>query len=249
MFVGDSSDKPQKEEDFVIEPLKVDPTCFLICGDTQAQVDRAKKWIGDLISQEQNKNCISDKAILCFSDADYQHIEHIQKTMDVSIRIEKKKADASITIEGFRGVVKAHAEIHNMLTRARDDEDRKKKVELAGTVVEWQYQLQGFQFQSFDAMTNFQLEQALNNEEQSVKVTVQGQDYNVTLPKGPATNSQGGTLQIKRIDKLKGTSRTNKDFCFTLLLDLYRQTHNMDPEICYYWKLFVAFSMLCVTSV
>ncbi|XP_047456373.1 poly(ADP-ribose) polymerase family member 14-related sequence 1 isoform X2 [Mugil cephalus] len=202
-FGGGTSDKSQKEGDFVIEPLKVDPTCFLICGDTQAQVDLAKERINDLISQEQNKICIPDSAILCFSDADHQHIKDIQKTMGVSIRIEKKKETASLTIEGFREVVKASDEIHKMLKKAREDEHLKKKVELAGTFAEWQYQQHGLQFQRFDAMANFQLEQALEKEQPDVKVKISGEDYTVNLSKRSATNSKGDTLNIKRIDKLK----------------------------------------------
>uniref|UniRef100_A0A3P8S937 Poly [ADP-ribose] polymerase n=1 Tax=Amphiprion percula TaxID=161767 RepID=A0A3P8S937_AMPPE len=204
IFVGESTEKPQKEGDFVIEGLKVDPACFHICGGTQADIDSAKQWINDLISKEQNSIVISDNTILCFSDADHQHIVEMQKTMGVSIRTESQKGQASLTIEGLsRDVLKASHEIHKMLGKVRDDEEMKRKVKLAGTVADWQYQPQGFQFQSFDAKTNFELEQALEKKLQNVKVKVNGQDYTVTMPNGPATDSKGNALQIKRIDKLK----------------------------------------------
>ncbi|KAE8299582.1 Poly [ADP-ribose] polymerase 14 [Larimichthys crocea] len=203
LFVG-TADKPQKEEDFVIEPLKVDPACFHICGNSQVRVDKAKQWINDLISKEQHATCINDNNILTLSDASHKRIVDIQKTLCVSIKTESKKTNASITIEGLcKDVLEASSEIHDMLRKARDDEDLKKKVELAGTVAEWQYQQTGMQFQSFDPMTNYELEQALEKKLQSVKVTVQGQDYTVTMPMGPATDNQGRTLEIKRIDKLK----------------------------------------------
>uniref|UniRef100_A0A3Q1EM86 Poly [ADP-ribose] polymerase n=1 Tax=Acanthochromis polyacanthus TaxID=80966 RepID=A0A3Q1EM86_9TELE len=204
IFVSESTDKPQKEGDFVIESLKVDPACFHICGGTQADIDSAKQWINDLISKEQHILPISDNTILCFSDADHQHIVEIQKTMGVCIKTESKKTQASLTIEGLtKDVLKASNEIHKMLRKVRDDEDMKRKVELAGTVADWQYQQQGLQFQSFDAKTNFELEQALEKNLQNVKVKVNGQDYTVTIPNGPATDSKGNALQIKRIDKLK----------------------------------------------
>ncbi|KAG8000828.1 Poly [ADP-ribose] polymerase 14 [Nibea albiflora] len=203
LFVG-TADKPQKEGDFVIEPLKVDPACFHICGDSRDRVDKAKQWINDLISKEQHIICIKDSNILTLSDASHKRIVDIQKTLCVSIKTESKKTNASITIEGLcKDVLEASSEIHDMLRKVRDEEDLKKKVELAGTVAEWQYQQTGFQFQSFNSMTNYELEQALEKELQSVKVTVQGQDYTVTMPNGPATDNQGRTLQIKRIDKLK----------------------------------------------
>lgn len=204
LFIGGSADKPQNEGDFVFEALEVDAACFHICGDSQIKVDSAKQWIDDLISKEYNTMNIPENSVHSFSKADYQQIVDIQKNMGVSIRIESKKAQASVTIEGIsKNVLKASTEIHKMLKRARDEEELKRKEELAGTVADWQYQQQGFQFQSFDSRTNFQLEQALEKQQPTVKVTVQGQDYTITMPKGPATDNQGRTLQIKRIDKLK----------------------------------------------
>ncbi|XP_041806597.1 poly(ADP-ribose) polymerase family member 14-related sequence 1 isoform X2 [Chelmon rostratus] len=203
-FFSGIAHKRQEEEDFVIEAVKVDPSYFHICGSSQAKVDSAKQWIKDLISKEHNSICISDNAILSFSDADHQHIVDIQKTMSVCIRIESKKAQASLTIEGLsKDVLKASNEIHEMLRKARDKEELKKKMELAGTVVDWQYQQQGLPFRSFSPMTNYELEQALEKKLPNVKVIVQGQTYIVTMPNGPATDNRGRTLQIKRIDKLK----------------------------------------------
>ncbi|XP_045909324.1 poly(ADP-ribose) polymerase family member 14-related sequence 1 [Micropterus dolomieu] len=204
IFISDSGDKPQKEGDFVIEPLKVDPVCFHICGESQTRVDSAKQRINDLISNECSSHCITDDDILSLSDADHQHIADIQKTMGVSIRIESKKDRVSVTIEGLsKDLLKASKEIHEMVRIARDGEELKKKVELAGTVAEWQFMLQGLPFQSFDSMSNFNLEQALEKKLPNVKVTIKGQNYTVTMPSGPATDSQGRTLEIKRIDNLK----------------------------------------------
>uniref|UniRef100_UPI0037E7907B poly(ADP-ribose) polymerase family member 14-related sequence 1 isoform X1 n=1 Tax=Semicossyphus pulcher TaxID=241346 RepID=UPI0037E7907B len=199
-----TAEKPQKEGDFVIDPLTVDPACFHICGDSQARVDSAKKWINDLISKEHNNISISDNVILSFSDADHQKIVDMQKTMNISIRIESKNGQASVTIEGLsKEVLKASNVIHTMLKKARDDDELKKKVALAGTLADWQYLQPGLQFRSFDSMNNYKLENALERKLPDVKVTVQGKDYTVTMPGGPATDGKGGTLEIKRIDKLK----------------------------------------------
>ncbi|XP_034742022.1 poly(ADP-ribose) polymerase family member 14-related sequence 1 isoform X2 [Etheostoma cragini] len=204
LFISGSDDKPKKKGDFVIEALKVDPAAFDICGETKAKVDSAKKWINDLLSNEQDTMCIQDNAILNFSDVDHQRIVDIQKTMGVAIKIENKMSQASVTIKGLsKDVLKASHEIHKMLRVTRDEEELMKKMELAGTVAEWQYLQQGQKFQSFDQTGNFNLEQALEKQLSNVKVTIQGQDYTVTMPKGPATDNQGRTLQIKRIDKLK----------------------------------------------
>lgn len=211
-LTGGSTDKPKKDKDFVIDSLKVEATCFHICGDTQTKVDSAKKWINDKISQEYHSMEIEDNAIRSFSDADRQKIIDMQKTMDISIRTVSNKPKATITIEGLsRDVLKANAEIIKMMSRVRDEEELNRKVELASAAADWQYQQSGFQFQSFDEMTNFHLEEALQQNLPTVKVTVKGQDYTVTMPKGPATDSQGNILEIKRIDKLKGDVPENWD--------------------------------------
>ncbi|KAF7660862.1 hypothetical protein LDENG_00274150 [Lucifuga dentata] len=203
LFMGGSTDKSQKG-DFVIEAQKVDPACFHICGDTQAKVNSAKQWINDLTSKEHNSNYIADNAILSFSSADHQHIVDIQKTMGVSIRIESKNDQASVTIEGLSNdVLKASNEIHKMLQKVKDEENLLKRAELYSTVADWQYQQQGQDFKSFDSMDNYELEQAMEKKKLHVNVTVQGQDYRVTMPNGPATDNQGNTLQIRRFDRLK----------------------------------------------
>lgn len=211
-FIGGSPEKQRTEKDFVIDSLKVEATCFHICGDTQANVDWAKKWINDKISQEYHSMEIGDNAIHSFSDADRQKIVDMQKTMDISIRTVSNKPKATITIEGLsRDVLKANTEIYQMMSRVRDEEELNRKVELASAAADWQYQQSGFQFQSFDEMTNFYLEEALQQNLQTVNVTVKGQDYTVTMPKGPATDSQGNILEIKRIDKRKGILMIERD--------------------------------------
>ncbi|XP_029936580.1 poly(ADP-ribose) polymerase family member 14-related sequence 1 isoform X2 [Myripristis murdjan] len=202
-FTGGTTGKPQKDENFVIDGQEVEPACFHICSDSQPKVDAAKQWIGDLISKEQQTNHFKDKAILSLSPADQQRIIDIQNTTGVNIKIEYKKPDAMLTIEGLsKDVLKATNEIHEMLKRVRDEEHFKKNVDLAGTLVDWQYQQQGLQFNSFDPESNYHLEDAFEKKLPHVSITVQGQDYKVTMPNGPAVNASGNTLNIRRVDKL-----------------------------------------------
>ncbi|KAF7215051.1 poly(ADP-ribose) polymerase family member 14-related sequence 1 isoform X3 [Nothobranchius furzeri] len=202
-FVG--STETEREEDFVIDEVKMDPACFHICGDSPAKVKDAKQKLLDLISDEQHSHTISDDSILSFSPADRQQIAAIQKKLGVSIKTDNKNGEASIIIEGLnRDVLKAHTEIDRMLKKVKDEQGTKQKVELTSNLVEWQYQRQGLQFHSFDVLTNYQLEQAMENNQPNIKVMIRGQTYTVTLPNGPATDGKKNTLQIRRLDKLKG---------------------------------------------
>ncbi|KAM8749622.1 poly(ADP-ribose) polymerase family member 14-related sequence 1 isoform 1-T1 [Acanthopagrus schlegelii] len=197
LFVG-SSDKPKKVDDvIVIETVKADPACIHICGESQAKVDSAKQWINKLIDKEYDSKPISNKAIRSLSAGNIKRMVDIQKTMNVSIKTVNQKDKPQIIIEGLtKDVLKASNEIDEMLSEAREKEDLRKNV------AEWQYQ-DGSSFLSFDVQTNYDLEQALEKKITSLKVTIQGQIYTVHTSSGLATDSQGGTLEIKRIDKTK----------------------------------------------
>lgn len=211
MFIPGSSDKKQADQEFDIETITVEPTVFHICGDSQVKVDAAKKKINDLISDQQESAEITDNDILNLSPADCQRIVDIQMDMGVSIKNQITNGQASIIIEGLtRDVLRANREIDKMLKKVRGDQELKRKLELAATVADWQYQRHGLQYQSFDQMSNYELEHALERAATSVKVTIQGSDYTVQLPKGPATDSKGTILEIRRIDKLKGISPTDR---------------------------------------
>uniref|UniRef100_A0A8C8M497 Poly [ADP-ribose] polymerase n=1 Tax=Oncorhynchus tshawytscha TaxID=74940 RepID=A0A8C8M497_ONCTS len=199
------ADMPRKDEDFVIEGQQVDPAFFHICGGSQARVDHAKRWIKDLILKEQVSNSITDDAIFNLSDSDRKCIHDMQTTMGVSVRIEynSSREEAMLTIEGLsKDVLNAVNEIQEMLRKARDKETFNRNVEVASNMVEWQYQQQpGGQYQSFDPIPNFHLEQALGRKLPHVEVSFQRQMYKVTLPDGPATDTHGNSLKIRRIDK------------------------------------------------
>ncbi|XP_055737967.1 protein mono-ADP-ribosyltransferase PARP14-like isoform X1 [Salvelinus fontinalis] len=199
------ADMPQKDKDFVIEGQPADPAFFHICGGSQARVDQAKRWIKDLILKEQVSNSITDDAILNLSDSDRKCIHEMQTTMGVSVRIEynSSREEAMLTVEGLsKDVLNAVNEIQEMLRKARDKETFNRNVEVASNMVEWQYQQQpGGQYQSFDPIPNFHLEQALERKLPHIAVSFQGQMYKVTLPDGPATDTHNNSLKIRRIDK------------------------------------------------
>ncbi|XP_028292547.1 poly(ADP-ribose) polymerase family member 14-related sequence 1 isoform X2 [Gouania willdenowi] len=203
-FYGKSLEKHQRNGDFVVAPVQTDPACFHICSDSQTNIDRAKQWINHMVAQELHNLAIKDDAILHFSDSDYKLINEIQRKLSVSITTESKQAVASVIIEGLnKDVLLASNEIYKMLGGVREQEETKRKVEVACTVADWQYKEQGATFQSFEPMNNFLLEQALEKNQVSIKVTVLSQDYTVDMQNNQATDSQGNTMEIRRIDKLK----------------------------------------------
>uniref|UniRef100_A0A8C2G332 Poly [ADP-ribose] polymerase n=1 Tax=Cyprinus carpio TaxID=7962 RepID=A0A8C2G332_CYPCA len=201
-------------KDFVIEGVQVDPVFFSICGPSQADVDKTKLFLEDMINQEQVFESITDTAILTLSDKDQQRIQDLQSTIDVTIRLEYKANKASeetpgqatLIIQGLsRDVLKAIQEIQDMLKAAKEKETLQKEIDYTNELVDWQYE-QGGQFKNFDQRTNFDLEKALSKQATDIRISFQGQTYQVTLPEGPAVCTTGGNqMKIRRIDKLKAT--------------------------------------------
>jgi len=215
-FFSGSWEKEMKQhggKDFVIEGVQADPVFFSICGPSQAEVDETKRFLEDLISQEQVFHSITEPAILTFSDKDQQRIQELQSSMNVTIRLDYKAhkgsegtpGQATLTVQGLsRDVLKATQEIQEMLKTAKEDEILKREIDFLSEIVDWQYE-QGGQYKSFDQRTNYELEKALGSQAPDIRISFQGQTYHVKLPEGPAVSTTGGNkMSIQRIDRLKG---------------------------------------------
>ncbi|XP_075904598.1 poly(ADP-ribose) polymerase family member 14-related sequence 1 isoform X2 [Nelusetta ayraudi] len=200
MFAS-GADKPKKVENHVIETLNADPACFHICGESQAKVNLAKKKLQDLISDQYHSHDIPDNAIQSLSKEDCQSIAAIQRRLGISISTKNIQEQLVLVICGHRAhVFEACTEINAILRKAKE----KRDAELAGLMAAWQYQSHGSKFKNFNPDTTYRLEQALKNQDSQVKVTIEGKQYIVQMPQGPATDNQGGTLEINRIDLTEG---------------------------------------------
>ncbi|KAL0184256.1 hypothetical protein M9458_019952, partial [Cirrhinus mrigala] len=174
--------------------VQVDPVFFSICGPSQADLDETKRFLEDTINDEQVFQSITDTAILTLSDKDQQRIQNLQSTIDVTIRLEYKAhkdskeipGEAKLIVQGLsRDVLKATQEIQDMLKAAKENEIQKREMDFTSELVDWQYE-EGGQYKSFNQRTNFDLEKALGGPAADVKITIQGQTYQVKLPEGPA---------------------------------------------------------------
>ncbi|KAI5107509.1 poly [ADP-ribose] polymerase 14 [Silurus meridionalis] len=225
--------KPSQETDFVIEEKVVTAVFFSICGQSQSAVEDAKQFLEKEISHEQAFHPINDEMILRLSDKDKQRIQELQRTMDVCVKIGREvkaqTADAAdpeevtLRVEGLsKDVLLVVTEINDMLKMTRDDVNKKKNMEIAAELVDWQYE-QGGQYHSFDLATNFQLEQGLNLKSPQVDITFQKQVYKVKMPEGPAVSANGGIqMEIRRFDKTKASENLPKEWADMAPGELYK---------------------------
>lgn len=224
IFTG-GGDKPKKVENHVIETLNADPAFFHICGESQAKVNLAKKKLQDLINDQYHSHDIPDNAIQSLSKEDCQSIAAIQRRLGISISTKNNQEQLVVVICGHRPhVFEASTEINVILRKAKE----KRDAELAGLMAAWQYQSQGDRFKNFNPDTTYRLEQALKNQDPQVKVTIEGKQYIVQMPQGPATDNQGGILEINRIDLTEGILLVSSDWS-QRLLKLLKPTQD-NPE-------------------
>ncbi|XP_061082720.1 poly(ADP-ribose) polymerase family member 14-related sequence 1 isoform X2 [Conger conger] len=186
---------------FRLEGKTLEAAIFHLCGDSQASVDQGKRWIQELFHKELAFERITDEAILHLSDEDKKKIQDLQQQLQVSLKLEEGDPEATIIVEGLsRDVLKAGGKIRCMLKTARDQQTQNRDADLLCNLVEWQYQ-QGGQYVAFDKLVNLHLERAMQNQKPEVKIEIERQPYKVSLPNGPAVDSGGKPLQIKRVDK------------------------------------------------
>ncbi|KAK9969248.1 hypothetical protein ABG768_027441 [Culter alburnus] len=255
-FFSGSWEKEIKQhggKDFVIEGVQVHPVLFSICGPSQAEVDKTKRFLEDMINQEQVFESITDTAILSLTDKDQQRIQDLQSSIDVTIRLEYKahkgsegtSGQATLIVQGLsRDVLKAIQEIQEMLKTAKENEILKKDLDYTSELVDWQYE-QGGQYKSFDQLTNFELEKALSSQAPDIRISLQGQTYQVKLPEGPAVSTTGGNqMNIKRIDKLKAIESIPQNWD-AMAPDQLFQRFNLQPTSTEYKEVLGLFQATC----
>ncbi|KAI1899401.1 hypothetical protein AGOR_G00061400 [Albula goreensis] len=200
---GSEKEDKKKPKNFRQEVEVLDTAVIHLCGGSQADVEHTKRWIEEQFLQELAFQTVTDEAILDLSEEDHRKIQELQQKLQLSVKLEEGDLEPSITVEGLsRDVLKAVGHIQNMIKKARDKATKTRDAELTRNLVEWQYQ-QGSQFLPFDSLINLQLEQALGTQQPDINITIQGMPYKVSLPDGPAVDSGGNKLQIKRINKLE----------------------------------------------
>ncbi|KAF4108229.1 protein mono-ADP-ribosyltransferase PARP14-like [Onychostoma macrolepis] len=194
-----NSDSPANEE-FVVVGEVIEPAVFQLCGETPEDLSEAKNIINSMILQEHMTVPIRDAAITHFTKEDGEMLNTMQRELTVSVRLEKKGQDSVITLEGLtRDVHTAESRIRDMIRKVERNENRRREAFFIRSLVKWQYQENGWGIKSFDILTNYDLEQAFQNRQTSVKIKINNVEYEANLVRQVATK---GSLMIElnRVD-------------------------------------------------
>lgn len=202
-FLGFSSKSPPKQNLLVLEK-KTESAVFQVCGENVKCVDHALSWIQDLIKKEQWPYCNEDEYIRYFDVKEYQELNELQKKLNISIFLEREKP--LIEVFGITtDVIQARNAIEDMIKRVRSSKEQEYLADRTYDYVEWQYQ-DSNTFQSFDKITNMQLEDAKKQKKKTIDVKINHQSYTVDLNTCIATDAKGKTLLVQRYAKSEGKS-------------------------------------------
>ncbi|XP_016410796.1 poly [ADP-ribose] polymerase 14-like isoform X2 [Sinocyclocheilus rhinocerous] len=197
-FWSGSSDSPANEE-FVMGE-EIEPAVFQLCGETPEDMSEAKDMINSMILREHVTIPIHDPAIVHFTREDVETLNAMQRELTVSVRLEKKGQDSVITLEGLtRDVHTADSRIRDMIRKVERNENRRREAFFISSVVKWQYQENGRSLKTFDMLTNYDLEQAFQNKQPSVRIKINNDEYEAHFDRKVAIRGKL-RIELNRVD-------------------------------------------------
>ncbi|CAM4730210.1 unnamed protein product [Leuciscus chuanchicus] len=199
-FLGGGSSESPTNEEFVMVSEEIEPAVFQLCGETPEDLKEARDMINSLIVREHLTIPIRDPAIAHFTKEDVEILNGMQREFTVSVQLEKKGQDSVVTLEGLtRDVHCAESRIRDMIRKVERNENRRREAFMISSVVKWQYQENGRSIINFDMLTNYDLEKAFQNQQPSVRIKINNDDYDADLV-GKEARRGRMRIELNRVD-------------------------------------------------
>lgn len=181
---------------------KTESVAFQVCGENVNNVEKTISWLEELIKKEQCPYTSEDECIKDFDEEEYQKLNELQKTLNITISLNQKKP--LIEVLGIsRDVLQARNEIEEMIKSVRLAKEKENRADCISEFIEWQYNHNNT-FVPFDKMTNLRLEDARRAKNKTIVVKINNQNYTVNLNTYTATDPNGQSLTIQRLTKSEG---------------------------------------------
>nr|XP_055064621.1 protein mono-ADP-ribosyltransferase PARP14-like [Misgurnus anguillicaudatus] len=197
---GWGNSESTRNEEFVIVVEDIEPAVFQLCGETPKDLNKARDMINSLIIREYVNIPIRDPAIGHFTREDAEMLNAMQRELTVSMKLDRKDQDPVIRLEGLtRDVHIAESRIRDMIRKVERIENRRREAFMVNSLVEWKYLASGQNLKSFDIFTNFDLENAFQSKNTSVKITIDNEEYMADLVNLQATRGSR-QIELQRVD-------------------------------------------------
>ncbi|XP_044944759.1 protein mono-ADP-ribosyltransferase PARP14 isoform X3 [Mustela putorius furo] len=197
-FMKSPSPFPQKQNPLVLKK-KTESASFQVCGESGKCIKNVVSWIQDLITKELCPYTYEDECIKDFNEKEYQKLNELQENLNIAICLDYKRALIEVFGLG-KDLTQARNAIEEMIKGMRLAKEQKSQAELISEFIEWQY-CKNSTFQSFDKITNLQLETAWKAKKRKTVVKINHQSYTVDLTTHTATDAKGHSLPVQRLMK------------------------------------------------
>ncbi|XP_075412443.1 protein mono-ADP-ribosyltransferase PARP14 [Tenrec ecaudatus] len=205
-YFGFSQKSPKKQTPLVLEK-KTESVIFQVCGEDEKSVGSAITWIQEAMKKEVFTVPNEDECIKHFDEEEYRDLNQLQRSLNITISLDPKKP--LLEVSGVKTDVKtATSEIEKMIKKVREATEQETRAECISEFVEWQYNDKN-NFYPFDKITNLKLEKAKKGNQSTVHIKINKQNYTVDLKANLATDAQGNTLPIQRINKAEAKNPEN----------------------------------------
>ncbi|XP_060765229.1 protein mono-ADP-ribosyltransferase PARP14-like isoform X2 [Neoarius graeffei] len=205
-FFSGGKAEASANEDFVLVGEEFEPVVFQLCGETEEDLNEARKLITSFIVKEHMSSKIQDSAINYFSQEEAEVLSKLQRELTVSIKLSKSGPEPVLTMEGLtRDVAQAESQIRDMIRKVEKNLMRHREAFMLSSQVEWQYQDRSNNFVPFDILTNYDLEQAFKLQQPRVMIKINNDPYEAHLPSGTAKGNNG-QIELKRTDPRQQTT-------------------------------------------
>lgn len=178
---------------------------FQLCGESEEDLNEARKVITSWIVKEHISSKIQDSAIQYFSREEADVLSNLQRELTVSIQLSKSGPEPEFILEGLtRDVVKAESQIRDMIRKVEKNVARQREAFILSSQVEWLYQDRSRNLVPFDILTNYDLEQAFLFKQPRVTINIDNEPHEAQVAYGIA-NGKYGQIELKRTDLKRKT--------------------------------------------
>ncbi|XP_045858274.1 protein mono-ADP-ribosyltransferase PARP14 isoform X1 [Meles meles] len=215
-FVESPSQFPQKQNPLVLKK-KTESASFQVCGESEKCIKNVASWIQNLITKELCPYTNEDECIKDFNEKEYQKLNELQENLNIAICLDNKRPLIEVFGIG-NDLTQARNAIEEMIKGMRLAKEQKSQAELISEFIEWQY-CNNSTFQSFDKITNLQLETSWKAKKRRTVVKINHQSYTVDLSTYTATDAKGHSLLVQRLMKSEvktpehWSDMKQQDFC------------------------------------
>ncbi|XP_068692521.1 protein mono-ADP-ribosyltransferase PARP14-like isoform X2 [Montipora foliosa] len=143
---------------------------LLIFAGCQEDLQKAVKEINGIIQETSTRKEIEREAVTMLSSQHYRKLHALELKYDVKATVEKEVGRIMVSGQ-TEDILNAIGEVHTLLDRVKEEEDKRKQAEVLSKVIQWRYQNGDTDaFEPFEPLVNAKIEAAYDKKKSGVEI-------------------------------------------------------------------------------